>query len=160
MSRKARLIEALTGTARIDPDDYSPITSTNRLNSFGYALAGWLYMLRRQKNTRIQAMATLVVAVIALWLRLDVVSWAVLILSITMVWMAEFHQRGGRGGDQPLDQRISPDGESWQRRRFGGGTARCGGCGLDRIAGHGSTAAAEVGNRMITHAGSSGNATV
>ena len=90
MSRKARLIEALTGTARIDPDDYSPITSTNRLNSFGYALAGWLYMLRRQKNTRIQAMATLVVAVIALWLRLDVVSWAVLILSITMVWMAEF----------------------------------------------------------------------
>ncbi len=28
--------------------------------------------------------------VIALWLRLDPVSWAVLILSITMVWMAEF----------------------------------------------------------------------
>ncbi len=90
MSRKARLIEALTGTARIDPDDYSPITSTDRLNSFGYALAGWLYMLRRQKNTRIQAVATLVVAVVALWLRLDAVSWAVLILSITMVWMAEF----------------------------------------------------------------------
>ncbi len=89
-SRKTRLIDALTGTARIDPDDYSPITSTNRLNSFGYALAGWLYMLRRQKNTRIQGMASLVVVVVALWLRLDPVSWAVLILSITMVWMAEF----------------------------------------------------------------------
>ncbi len=90
MSRKDRLIEALTGTARIDPDEYSPITSTNRLNSFGYALAGWLYMLRRQKNTRIQALASLLVAAVALWLQLDAVSWAVLILSVTMVWMAEF----------------------------------------------------------------------
>ena len=89
-SRRARLIEALTGTARINPDDYSPITSTNRLNSFGYALAGWLYMLRRQKNTRIQGVATLIVVGVAVWLRLDAVSWAVLILSITMVWMAEF----------------------------------------------------------------------
>ncbi len=89
-SRKARLIEALTGTARIDPDDYSPITSTNRLNSFGYALAGWLYMLRRQKNTRIQGVATLIVVGAAFWLRLDALSWAVLMLSITMVWMAEF----------------------------------------------------------------------
>lgn len=90
MSRRARLIEALTGTARIDPDAYSPITSTNRLNSFGYALAGWLYMLRRQKNTRIQAVASLLVVVVGLWLQLSAVSWAVLILSITMVWMAEF----------------------------------------------------------------------
>ncbi len=57
VSRRARLIEALTGTAQIDPDDYSPITSTNRLTSFGYALAGWLYMLRRQKNTRIQGIS-------------------------------------------------------------------------------------------------------
>lgn len=90
MSRRSRLISALTDTAKINPDDYSPITSTNRLNSFGYALAGWLYMLRRQKNTRIQAVASIGIMLVALWLGIDALSLAVLILTITVVWMAEF----------------------------------------------------------------------
>ncbi|MDX2078642.1 MAG: diacylglycerol kinase family protein [bacterium] len=85
-----RAIDALTSTARIDPDEFSPITSTNRLNSLSYALAGWIYMLVRQKNTRIQAVASIVVFGVALWLGIDPISWAVLILTITMVWMAEF----------------------------------------------------------------------
>lgn len=88
--RRDKVIAALTGTAKIDPDQYSPITSTNRLNSFLYALAGWLYMLRRQKNTRIQAVASIAVFVLALWLAVDALGLAVLILAITMVWMAEF----------------------------------------------------------------------
>jgi diacylglycerol kinase len=90
MSRRHKLIEALLGTARIDPDKYSPITSTNRFNSFGYALAGWIYMLRRQKNTRIQAVASIGIMAIALWLGVGAVRLALLILSITIVWMAEF----------------------------------------------------------------------
>ncbi len=85
-----KVLEALTSTAKIDPDQYSPITSKNRVASLGYALAGWLYMIRRQKNTRIQAVASLGVVALALWLRLDPISWAVLILTITLVWMAEF----------------------------------------------------------------------
>ncbi|MEO8396879.1 MAG: diacylglycerol kinase family protein [Chloroflexota bacterium] len=90
MSRRAKLIEALIGTAKIDPDQYSPITSTNRVNSFGYALAGWIYMLRRQKNTRLQAVASIGIMAVALWLQVDALSLAVLILAITIVWMAEF----------------------------------------------------------------------
>ena len=88
--RREKLVEALVGTSRIDPDDYSPITSPNRIKSLGYALAGWLYMLRRQKNTRIQAVASIVVMIVALWLEISATSWAILILTITMVWMAEF----------------------------------------------------------------------
>jgi diacylglycerol kinase len=84
------LIDSLTGTMKIDPDAYSPITSPNRVKSLGYAVAGWLYMLRRQKNTRIQSVASVVVVVLALWLQIDLTSWAILILTITMVWMAEF----------------------------------------------------------------------
>jgi diacylglycerol kinase (ATP) len=83
-------IDVLTGTSKIDPDQYSPITSTNRLSSLGYALAGWLYMLRRQKNTRIQAFASIAVLLVAFWLQIDAISWAVLIVTITIVWMAEF----------------------------------------------------------------------
>jgi diacylglycerol kinase (ATP) len=85
-----KIIEALTSTAQIDPDDYSPITSRNRVVSLGYALAGWLYMLRRQKNTRIQMVASVAVMLLALWVGLDAISWAILILTITIVWMAEF----------------------------------------------------------------------
>ena len=90
MSRRDKLIEALLGTARINPDEFSPVTSTNRVNSLSYALAGWIYMLRRQKNTRIQAVASIGIMAVAFWLRVDALSYAVLILAITIVWMAEF----------------------------------------------------------------------
>ena len=90
MTRKDEMLAALTETAKIDPDKFSPITSTSRLNSFVYALAGWMYMLRRQKNTRIQAVASIGIMALALWLGIDAVGLAVLILTITIVWMAEF----------------------------------------------------------------------
>ena len=90
MSKRDQLIEAIMGTSRIDPDEYSPITSQNRVKSLGYAVAGWVYMLRRQKNTRIQAVASILVMVLALWLEISFTSWAILILTITIVWMAEF----------------------------------------------------------------------
>lgn len=90
MNRRKKIVAALTSTMKIDPDEYSPVTSTNRANSLGYAIAGWLYMLRRQKNTRIQAVASLSIIAFALWLGIDALRWAILILTITMVWMAEF----------------------------------------------------------------------
>lgn len=89
-TRDDRLWETLTSTARIDPDEYSPITSRSRLKSLSYALAGWLYMLRRQKNTRIQAIASIAVMIFAAWLGIGAGDWAILILTITIVWMAEF----------------------------------------------------------------------
>lgn len=89
-SRQTRFFSALTGTMKIDPDQFSPITSTSRSASLGYALAGWLYMLRRQKNTRIQAVASIGIIALALWLQIGWLELAVLILTITIVWMAEF----------------------------------------------------------------------
>src|SRR5690606_749015 len=71
-------------------DEFSPLTSRSRRLSFGYAVAGWLYMLRRQKNTRIQAVATIVVAAAALALQVDATGLALLVVAITLVWMAEF----------------------------------------------------------------------
>ncbi|MDL1899834.1 diacylglycerol kinase family protein [Anaerolineae bacterium CFX9] len=85
-----QVTEALTGTMHIDPDEFSPMTSTSRHASLGYAIAGWLYMLRRQKNTRIQAVASILVLVLALWLQLPPLELAILVLTITIVWMAEF----------------------------------------------------------------------
>jgi diacylglycerol kinase len=87
---KPKWIDGLTGTMKIDPDQFSPVTSTSRTASLGYAIAGWLYMLRRQKNTRIQAVASLAALAVSFWLQIDRLSWALIIFAITIVWMAEF----------------------------------------------------------------------
>jgi diacylglycerol kinase (ATP) len=62
----------------------------NRLHSFHYAFAGWWYVLRTQRNAWIHALVTLVVVLLALWLRLPRWDWAILILTFMAVWMAEF----------------------------------------------------------------------
>jgi len=103
-----QIINDLTSTMKIDPDAYSPITSTSRSASLGYALAGWLYMLRRQKNTRIQAVASLVVMVIALWLEVDFTGLALIILSITIVWMAEFMNAAVEAAVNLASQELHP----------------------------------------------------
>ncbi len=89
-SSPKRVIDTLTSTMKINPDEYSMITSPNRIQSFGYALAGWLYMLRYQKNTRIMSVASIGVMALALWLQVDFMGLAALIMTITLVWMAEF----------------------------------------------------------------------
>ena len=85
-----RAMDTLTSTMRIKPDDYSMLVSPNRVKSLGYAIAGWLYMLRHQKNTRIQAVASIGIMGFAVWLGVGALELAILILTITIVWMAEF----------------------------------------------------------------------
>jgi diacylglycerol kinase (ATP) len=86
--------DEVTSTAKIDPRNYAAKTSPNRIASFSYALAGWLYMLRWQKNTRIMALATIAVGVMGFWLRISNVEWALLVLIITVVWLTEFLNAG------------------------------------------------------------------
>ena len=90
MNRNKRIVDALTSTARINPDEYSVKTSQNRLKSLGYALAGWLYMLRWQKNVRILILASVLATAVAVWLQVSTSELAVIILVISTVWMAEF----------------------------------------------------------------------
>jgi diacylglycerol kinase (ATP) len=61
-----------------------------RMRSFHYAFEGWWYVLRSQRNAWIHAVITVAVIALAWWLRLSRQDWAVLILIITAVWMAEF----------------------------------------------------------------------
>lgn len=62
----------------------------SRAQSFKHAFAGWWYVVRTQQNAWIHALATVCVVVLGLWLALDLRDWAVLILAIAMVWIAEF----------------------------------------------------------------------
>lgn len=61
-----------------------------RARSFRYAFAGWWYVLRTQRNAWIHAVISFAVFAVALLLQLPPRDWAVLILTIAIVWAAEF----------------------------------------------------------------------
>lgn len=67
-----------------------PPRSVNLIASFRNAFTGWGYVLRTQRNVRIHAAITLAVMVAGVWLRLDPLEWAVIAVTASLVWIAEF----------------------------------------------------------------------
>jgi diacylglycerol kinase (ATP) len=63
---------------------------TSRIHSFGHAIAGLRYVLKTQKNAWIHTTATFLVIFMAIWLQIPPNEFAILILTIGTVWMAEF----------------------------------------------------------------------
>jgi len=61
-----------------------------RARSFRYAFAGWWFVIRTQRNAWIHAVTSVVVVILAFWLRLSARDWAVIVLAIGMVWTSEF----------------------------------------------------------------------
>ncbi len=64
--------------------------STSRLDSFRHAFSGWWHVLRTQRNAWIHALATLLAVGVAAWLGLDRLSWVLIVIAISLVWLAEF----------------------------------------------------------------------
>ena len=62
----------------------------SRIAAFGHAFRGWWYVLNTQHNAWIHSIVAIVVFILGLWLNLPARDWAVLILTIAMVFMAEF----------------------------------------------------------------------
>ena len=90
MHKRKWLHPDIAETLAINPEQYSYRVSEGRWASFRYAVAGLLHMLRYSKNVRIQAIASLIVAIFGLWLEIPSRDWAVIIIVIGMVWLAEF----------------------------------------------------------------------
>jgi diacylglycerol kinase len=61
----------------------------SRARSFGFAFSGWGYILRTQPNTWIHSCATVLVLAFSAWLHLSARDWAVILLTISLVWMTE-----------------------------------------------------------------------
>jgi diacylglycerol kinase len=61
----------------------------SRLASFRYAFQGLRHVLWTQPNSRIHVVATVAVVALAWWLRLERGDWAILLLTIALVWVAE-----------------------------------------------------------------------
>lgn len=61
-----------------------------RWESFRYAFEGIRHVLKTQPNARMHAAFTLVVILLGLWLDLARTEWAILLVTIAVVWVAEF----------------------------------------------------------------------
>jgi diacylglycerol kinase (ATP) len=61
----------------------------SRLMSFGYAINGIRYVLRTQKNAWIHGLISVVVIILGIWLAISPQNWAVIGLTLGLVWMAE-----------------------------------------------------------------------
>lgn len=84
-----KLDTGLFGTAKINPDDYSPQTNAGIFQRTKYAVAGLIHVLVRQVTTRSLIAETVILFGIAFWLRSDLFHWAVLVLAVGMNWLAE-----------------------------------------------------------------------
>jgi len=63
---------------------------TSRYHAFRHAFHGWGYVLKTQRNAWIHSLVATLVILMGLWLGLTVQEWAILILTIAMVFTAEF----------------------------------------------------------------------
>jgi len=62
----------------------------SRFAAVGHAFRGWWHVLKTQHNSWVHSMVAAVVVALGLWLGLPARDWAVLVLTIAMVFTAEF----------------------------------------------------------------------
>jgi diacylglycerol kinase (ATP) len=63
---------------------------TSRITSFGHAFRGWGHVLKTQQNAWIHSLIACLVVTVGLWLGLARQEWAILVLTIAIVFTAEF----------------------------------------------------------------------
>ena len=63
---------------------------SSRVRAIRFAIEGWLYVIRTQQNAWIHTLASICVIAMGFWLQLSKQDWAILILTIAMVWIVEF----------------------------------------------------------------------
>src|SRR5438309_8628236 len=60
------------------------------LRSFGYAFEGVAYIVRTQRNARIEVVVAIAAVLLAAWLGISSIEWAVLALTIALVLALEW----------------------------------------------------------------------
>lgn len=61
----------------------------SRLRAFRFAFDGLRYVLKTQKNAWIHSVVSVIVVVFGFWLSISAYSWAIIFLTMGMVWAAE-----------------------------------------------------------------------
>lgn len=61
-----------------------------RRHSFRYAFSGWWFVIRTQRNAWIHMVVSIAVILMSFALRIGAIGWALILLAIALVWIAEF----------------------------------------------------------------------
>jgi len=62
----------------------------SRVAAVGHAARGWWHVLKTQQNAWVHSIVATIVFGLGLWLRLPAHDWAILVLTVAMVFTAEF----------------------------------------------------------------------
>jgi len=62
----------------------------SRIHAFGHAFRGWRHVLKTQHNAWIHSVVATLIIIVSLWLGIPARDWAVIVLTIAMVFTAEF----------------------------------------------------------------------
>jgi diacylglycerol kinase (ATP) len=62
----------------------------SRISSFRYAFQGWFHVLHTQRNIWIHSAMAVAVLFVGLWIGLPARDWAVIVLTVALVFTAEF----------------------------------------------------------------------
>ncbi|MCU0512817.1 MAG: diacylglycerol kinase [Anaerolineae bacterium] len=76
-------------TMQIDPRAYSARHAGSRFEATLYAIAGLLYLFRRQRSIQMMSVVTLICIGLALWLQVSLPLLVEMILAIGLVWVTE-----------------------------------------------------------------------
>lgn len=83
------LDDSLIGTMKINPKTYKKFWNPNIAARTKYAVAGFLFMLRRERSIRNVAKTAVVVFGLAFWLQIDYVHIMMIFLSFGLLWTVE-----------------------------------------------------------------------
>ena len=62
----------------------------SRIHAFRHAFRGLFYVMKTQRNAWIHTAVTVAVFLLGVWLRISLTEWAIIVLTIALVFMAEF----------------------------------------------------------------------
>jgi diacylglycerol kinase len=62
----------------------------SRVKAFGHAFSGWWFVIRTQQNAWIHMVVSITVILMSFLLHINATSWALILLAIALVWIAEF----------------------------------------------------------------------
>jgi diacylglycerol kinase (ATP) len=62
----------------------------SRIKAFRYAIIGWWFVIRTQRNAWIHMVVSVAVILLSIILQISATSWALIFLAIALVWIAEF----------------------------------------------------------------------
>jgi len=62
----------------------------SRIHAFRHAFRGLFYVMKTQRNAWIHTATTVAVFIVGAWLEISLTEWAIIILTIAFVFMAEF----------------------------------------------------------------------